>query len=157
MLLLHGDRTGAEDGLVIREVEDRDLVKLGDHLQTPVATSGLDVLPEGIAVAHRRRTRHGRHQYGLCRCLMGCRIRGVLQPRMQGMQVCHAGGLELQELQDGRRQRRQRSYAMTMRSSIRCGDVYDVIIDQQSGTITEPGIPCYDLHAANLTTECVTE
>jgi len=44
---------------MVSEIEDGEKVELGDHFDTPVPASRLDVLSKGIAVAHGRRARDG--------------------------------------------------------------------------------------------------
>src|SRR5947209_15179264 len=50
---------GTDNGLMISKIKDRKLVKFRNHLDSPVAPRGFDVLAESIAVAHRSRTRNG--------------------------------------------------------------------------------------------------
>ena len=52
MELADGDVARADDAVVVGEVKDRELVELGDHLEAAVSPGGLDVLAEGVAVAH---------------------------------------------------------------------------------------------------------
>ena len=47
---------------MVGEVEHRELIELRDHLEPAVTARGLDVLAEGVAVAHRGRTRDRREE-----------------------------------------------------------------------------------------------
>ena len=53
---------GADDGEGVREVEDGELVELGDHRHPAVPAGRFDVLAEGVAVAHRDGARQRREE-----------------------------------------------------------------------------------------------
>ena len=51
-----------DDGEGVREVEDGELVELGDHRDPAVPAGRFDVLPEGVAVSHRDGARQRREE-----------------------------------------------------------------------------------------------